>query len=212
MGSSDDTAGGRSTFMVEMTETANILNNATENSLVLMDEVGRGTSTFDGLSLAWSSAEHLAKNIQAYSLFATHYFEMTQLAEEHESVVNVHLSATEHEDRIIFLHNVLEGAASQSYGLQVAQLAGVPDSVIGKAKEKLSSLESTETSEPSEPITASNIATQATDSISEQNAFQSDMFAQEPSLIEKAFANLDPDELSPRQALDKLYELRRLIN
>ncbi|MGB0867651.1 MAG: DNA mismatch repair protein MutS, partial [Granulosicoccaceae bacterium] len=141
MGSSDDTAGGRSTFMVEMTETANILNNATAESLVLMDEVGRGTSTFDGLSLAWASAEHLAKASKAYTLFATHYFEMTALAEQHAQVDNVHLSATEHKDRLIFMHQVKPGAASQSYGLQVAQLAGVPGNVIQEAKQKLLELE-----------------------------------------------------------------------
>ncbi len=124
MGSSDDIAGGRSTFMVEMTETANILHNATEHSLVLMDEVGRGTSTFDGLSLAWATAEHLAKNIRCYTLFATHYFELTQLADDLEHAVNVHLTATEHDDSIVFLHNVHDGPASQSYGLQVAKLAG----------------------------------------------------------------------------------------
>jgi DNA mismatch repair protein MutS len=210
MGSSDDTAGGRSTFMVEMTETANILNNATSNSLVLMDEVGRGTSTFDGLSLAWSSAEHLARNIQAYSLFATHYFEMTQLADEHENVANVHLSATEHEDRIIFLHNVLEGAASQSYGLQVAQLAGVPSPVIANAKNKLSSLESVESasSVPQPNVNETNLAVSEISS----SAFQGDMFSSpEPTVVEKSLDELNPDDMTPKQALEKLYELKSLI-
>ncbi len=141
MGSSDDIAGGRSTFMVEMTETANILHNATEHSLVLMDEVGRGTSTFDGLSLAWATAEHLAKDIRCYTLFATHYFELTQLADDLEHAVNVHLTATEHDDSIVFLHNVHDGPASQSYGLQVAKLAGVPQDVIRNAKAQLAHLE-----------------------------------------------------------------------
>src|SRR5690606_21160644 len=141
MGSSDDVAGGRSTFMVEMTETANILHNATAQSLVLMDEVGRGTSTFDGLSLAWASAAHLAQNINAFTLFATHYFEMTALPEQFSNVVNVHLKATEHDERIIFLHAVEQGPASQSYGLQVAQLAGVPAKVIQAAKTQLQQLE-----------------------------------------------------------------------
>ena len=141
MGSSDDIAGGRSTFMVEMTETANILHNATEYSLVLMDEVGRGTSTFDGLSLAWATAEHLAREIRCYTLFATHYFELTQLADELQHAVNVHLTATEHDDSIVFLHNVHDGPASQSYGLQVAKLAGVPQDVIRNAKTQLSHLE-----------------------------------------------------------------------
>ncbi len=126
MGSSDDVAGGRSTFMVEMTETANILHHATENSLVLMDEVGRGTSTFDGLSLAWSCAEHLAQNTGAYTLFATHYFEMTQLTENNPGVVNVHLTATEHKDHIVFLHHVEDGPAEPELRLTSGKLAGVP--------------------------------------------------------------------------------------
>lgn len=141
IGSSDDLASGRSTFMVEMTETANILHNATQNSLILMDEIGRGTSTFDGLSIAWAVAEHLAKQTRAMTLFATHYFELTQLPEFAPSVANVHLSAKDHEDQIIFLHKILEGAASQSYGIQVAQLAGVPVNVIEQAKERLAQLE-----------------------------------------------------------------------
>jgi len=136
MGSSDDLAGGRSTFMVEMTETANILNNASKNSLVLMDEVGRGTSTFDGLSLAWAAVDYLAKELKCYVLFATHYFELTTLADQLENAANVHLTATEYEDDIVFLHKVHEGPASQSYGLQVAQLAGVPRGVISHAKLK----------------------------------------------------------------------------
>jgi len=141
IGAADDLAGGRSTFMVEMTETANILHNATENSLVLMDEVGRGTSTFDGLSLAWSCAHYLADNIKAFTLFATHYFELTSLPQECEGIVNVHLDAVEHGDHVVFLHAVQEGPASKSYGLQVAQLAGIPKIVIENAKEKLATLE-----------------------------------------------------------------------
>ncbi len=137
----DDLVGGRSTFMVEMTETANILHNATEKSLVLMDEIGRGTSTFDGLSLAWSCAVYLAQHIRAFTLFATHYFELTELPKEFSDIFNVHLDAVEHEDRIVFLHNVQEGPASKSYGLQVAQLAGIPKTVIEQAKQKLQTLE-----------------------------------------------------------------------
>ena len=136
IGASDDLASGRSTFMVEMSETANILHNATVNSLVLMDEIGRGTSTFDGLSLAWACADYLAKEIKAYTLFATHYFELTTLADEQKTITNVHLDAIEHGDKIIFMHAVKDGPASQSYGLQVASLAGVPRSVIEKAKNK----------------------------------------------------------------------------
>jgi len=141
IGASDDLASGRSTFMIEMTETANILHNATEKSLVLMDEIGRGTSTFDGLSLAWSCAVYLAQHIRAFTLFATHYFELTELPGEFSDIFNVHLDAVEHEDKIIFLHNVQEGPASKSYGLQVAQLAGIPRTVIEQAKLKLQTLE-----------------------------------------------------------------------
>jgi DNA mismatch repair protein MutS len=141
IGASDELASGRSTFMVEMTETATILHNATENSLVLMDEIGRGTSTFDGLSLAWACAAYLAEKIRAFTLFATHYFELTTLPEMIPNIANVHLTATEHNDKIILLHSVNAGPASQSYGIQVAQLAGVPQIVIQQAKQKLLELE-----------------------------------------------------------------------
>lgn len=136
------TASGRSTFMVEMTETANILHNATEHSPVLMDEIGRGTSTYDGLSLAWACAENLANKIKALTLFATHYFELTQLPEKMEGVANVHLDALEHGDTIAFMHSVQDGAASKSYGTAVAALAGVPKEVIKRARQKLRELES----------------------------------------------------------------------
>jgi DNA mismatch repair protein MutS len=193
MGSSDDTAGGRSTFMVEMTETANILHNATAQSLVLMDEVGRGTSTFDGLSLAYASAEHLAKKTAAFTLFATHYFEMTALPEHCKAARNVHLTATEHKDSIVFLHRVHEGPASKSYGIQVAQLAGVPKSVIARARQRLQALE--------ERNDSKKMAVNA--------PLQSDLFASlEPSLTEKRLSELDVDSLSPKQALELLYELK----
>jgi len=208
MGSSDDTAGGRSTFMVEMTETANILNNATKDSLVLMDEVGRGTSTFDGLSLAWSSAEHLAKQINAYCLFATHYFEMTQLVDDIPSTANVHLSATEHDDTIIFLHNVLEGAASQSYGLQVAKLAGVPEQVIKNAKIQLTKLEE-------QDLNSEKTTSQANGNekkyLEVSATHQSDLFAYHSSALETEFKKLSLDDLNPKQALDTLYALRELL-
>ena len=142
IGAADDLAGGRSTFMVEMTEAANILHNATARSLILMDEIGRGTSTFDGLSLAWAMAHHIAARIKSFTLFATHYFELTNLATEVEGCANVHLDATEHGDGIVFLHAVKEGPASRSYGLQVAQLAGVPRNVIAQARRYLEALES----------------------------------------------------------------------
>ncbi|WP_062264703.1 DNA mismatch repair protein MutS [Endozoicomonas arenosclerae] len=205
IGSSDDLAGGRSTFMVEMTETANILHNATSNSLVLMDEIGRGTSTFDGLSLAWACAHHLADSVKAFTLFATHYFELTQLPEECNSVANVHLNATEHDDRIVFLHSVQEGPASQSYGLQVAQLAGVPRNVVTQARSRLQQLE--EGSSDQTMLQASNHAT----TVCDDNPVQADMFAAtEPHPAVDAIKDLDPDNLSPRQALELLYDLKTM--
>ncbi len=202
MGSSDDIAGGRSTFMVEMTETANILNNATSSSLVLMDEVGRGTSTFDGLSLAWSAAEHLARHTHSFTLFATHYFEMTALPETLKNVANVHLTATEHEDSIIFLHSVHQGPASKSYGLQVAKLAGVPHSVINQAKQQLQKLEN-----------AANIPTKqkgkAVYEAASATFAQGDMFASlEPTETEKELLALDTDNMTPLAALTLLYKLK----
>ena len=194
IGSSDDLAGGRSTFMVEMTETANILHNATSESLVLMDEIGRGTSTFDGLSLAWACAQHLADSVRAFTLFATHYFELTHLPEQCNTVVNVHLNATEHDDRIVFLHAVQEGPASQSYGLQVAQLAGVPRQVIKQARRKLAILEQpAATSAPTVTV-------------------QSDLFAStEPHPAVELLESTDPDSMTPRQAMELLYTLRGLV-
>ncbi|WP_420390853.1 DNA mismatch repair protein MutS [Marinobacter sp.] len=216
MGSSDDIAGGRSTFMVEMTETANILHNATEYSLVLMDEVGRGTSTFDGLSLAWATAEHLAKHIRCYTLFATHYFELTQLADDLEHAVNVHLTATEHDDTIVFLHNVHDGPASQSYGLQVAKLAGVPQDVIRNAREQLSHLEGG--AAPTRPAADHTAMAPAEPEKQPRSArvsepvVQADMFASlEPSKVEECLADLDVDGLTPRDALNRLYELKELL-
>ncbi|MGB0722566.1 MAG: DNA mismatch repair protein MutS [Gammaproteobacteria bacterium] len=188
IGASDDLAGGRSTFMVEMTETADILNNASARSLVLMDEVGRGTSTFDGLSLAWAAAEHLATRLHSFTLFATHYFELTALATEHEAIANVHLDATEHGNGIVFLHAVKEGPANQSYGLQVAALAGVPHAVISMARNRLASLEQ---GSPNAPPPE-----------------QLGLFNPGPSALQQRLAETDPDSLSPRQALDLLYELK----
>jgi len=197
MGSSDDLAGGRSTFMVEMTETANIMHNATDRSLVLMDEVGRGTSTFDGLSLAWACAENLARETRAFTLFATHYFELTSLPEQAPSVFNVHLTAVEHNDHIVFLHEVKEGPASQSYGLQVAQLAGVPLQIIQQAKTKLLQLEQDVT-----------VAAQMT---TPPPPVQNDMFSAPTHKAVKELKKILPDELSPRQALDLLYTLKALV-
>ncbi|GAA0574472.1 DNA mismatch repair protein MutS [Halomonas salifodinae] len=197
IGSSDDLAGGRSTFMVEMTETANILHNASDQSLVLMDEIGRGTSTFDGLSLAWASAEHLTRT-RAFTLFATHYFEMTALAEQAEGVANVHLTAAEHKDGIVFMHRVEEGPASQSYGLQVAQLAGVPQGVIRRAREKLAQLEQQEVDQPRP----------AADGAA---PLQNDLFASAPHPLVEALEGLDVDDLSPRQALELLYQWKKRL-
>jgi len=196
IGSSDDLAGGRSTFMVEMTEAANILHNATEKSLVLVDEIGRGTSTFDGLALAYAIARHLLEKNRSYTLFATHYFELTRLNEEFQQLANVHLAAIEHQHTIVFLHAVNEGAASQSYGLQVAALAGVPNEVIRNAKKQLRALEQNSAA---------------------QNP-QGDLFAAVPDVPEpkehpvlSALRDMQPDELSPKAALEKLYSLKKLL-
>jgi DNA mismatch repair protein MutS len=197
IGSSDDLAGGRSTFMVEMTETANILHNASSNSLVLMDEIGRGTSTFDGLSLAWASAVHLASVLKAFTLFATHYFELTRLPEQYPQACNVHLDATEHNDNIVFLHSIQEGPASKSYGLQVAKLAGIPAPVLAAAKLQLAQLES---------------SSRQAASVAQVPVQQSELFAAPEHPAVEKLAALDPDNLSPREALELLYLLKKLAN
>ena len=199
IGASDDLASGRSTFMVEMTETANILHNATERSLVLMDEIGRGTSTYDGLSLAWASAEWLAKQLGSMTLFATHYFELTELPNQLPNLANVHLDAVEHGDSIAFMHAVQEGAASKSYGLAVAGLAGVPKAVIKQARTKLQQLEQLGNNGEGE-VKASGV------DIANQLSL-----IPEPSEVEEALSNIDPDNLSPRQALEELYRLKAIL-
>ena len=205
IGAADDLAGGRSTFMVEMTETANILHNATAQSLVLMDEIGRGTSTFDGLSLAWASAEYLAQKVAAFTLFATHYFELTTLPESLPSVANVHLDAVEHGDKIVFMHAVKEGPANQSYGLQVAALAGVPTEVIAKAKSKLYQLE--ENNIPANQPEGLHLKPE-----SEAPCQQFSLFANTaPHPAVETLKALNIDELSPRQALDTLYTLKQQL-
>ena len=198
IGASDDLAGGRSTFMVEMTETANILHNATDKSLVLLDEIGRGTSTFDGLSLAWAVAKQLLEKNRSYTLFATHYFELTRIIDEFKQAANVHLDAVEHGNNIVFMHKVEEGAANQSYGLQVAQLAGIPRSVVTAAKRKLIQLESSQRA---------------------HNTNQPDMFGTNleftPAIVHPAVAELEmiqPDDLTPKQALELLYKLKNIID
>lgn len=208
IGASDDLASGRSTFMVEMTEMANILHQATENSLVLIDEIGRGTSTYDGLSLAWACAEWLAKKTQSLTLFATHYFELTSLPSQLKGVANVHLDAREHQDSIVFMHSVQEGAASKSYGLAVAALAGVPKQVIQLAKQRLAHLEeiSLQTKEAHDNPQGDLLFgadLQETPQIQPLVVQQSD--------VEKALMSIDPDELTPRQALDELYRLKKLM-
>ena len=201
IGSSDDLAGGRSTFMVEMTETANILHNATGQSLVLMDEVGRGTSTFDGLSLAWASAVYIAERLKAYTLFATHYFELTALPERFSNISNVHLDASEHQDGIVFLHTVKPGPANQSYGLQVAQLAGVPLPVIAQAREKLHTLEHDSLLQVQEAPKHQKSGPQQTELFIEP--------AEHPVVNE--LKALNPDDLTARQALDLLYKLKQSL-
>ncbi len=198
IGASDDLAGGRSTFMLEMTETANILNNATDRSLVLMDEVGRGTSTFDGLSLAWACAAFIAAKIRAFTLFATHYFELTSLASEAPAVANVHVEAVEHGDRLVFLHSVKEGPANQSYGLQVAALAGIPKTVTMQARRYLTELE------------------RERDALRSYNSPQGELalFAPPPNARESAallaLRAVDPNALSPKDALDLLFQMKNL--
>jgi DNA mismatch repair protein MutS len=192
IGATDDLARGQSTFMVEMAETANILHHATERSLVLVDEIGRGTSTFDGLALAWAAADRLARVNRSFTLFATHYFELTRLPEELPNAANVHLDAVEHGHDIVFLHRVKDGAANQSYGLQVATLAGVPREVIAHARERLAQLEAMRPP-PAEP------------------SRQLPIFEPRPHPALEALAAVDPDAVTPKEALDKLYALKRLL-
>jgi DNA mismatch repair protein MutS len=195
IGASDDLAGGRSTFMVEMTETATILHNATEKSLVLMDEIGRGTSTFDGLSLAWAAAHYMGETARAFTMFATHYFELTALADELPNCRNVHLDATEHKGQLVFLHAVKAGPANQSYGLQVAALAGVPPQVIKRARAYLGTLESMRAAQG--------------DLAQAQLPFGAEA-PQADDALRQALDELDPDSMSPREALEALYRLKDL--
>ncbi|MBL8251220.1 MAG: DNA mismatch repair protein MutS, partial [Candidatus Competibacter sp.] len=197
IGASDDLASGRSTFMVEMSEAANILHNATPHSLVLIDEIGRGTSTFDGLALAWACAAHLAGAARAFTLFATHYFELTRLPDEHAGIANVHLDAVEHGERIVFRHRVQDGPASRSYGLQVAALAGVPPAVIQQARQRLRWLERQmlRREAPGRPAATPQLA----------------LFGEAVHPALAALAELDPDGLTPERALSELRRLKRLL-
>ena len=194
-----------------MTESAAILNGATEHSLVLMDEVGRGTSTFDGLALAWAIARHLIDTSRSFTLFATHYFELTQLPDSHPSAANVHLSAVEHKDSIVFLHAVQAGPASQSYGLQVAQLAGVPQPVIKAARKHLARLEAQalDATPQRDLFAAAGADPYAQEEEEEASAPLAALNAAQQALLD-AIADLDPDALTPRDALEQLYQLKRL--
>ena len=205
IGASDDLASGRSTFMVEMTEMANILHQATSQSLVLIDEIGRGTSTYDGLSLAWACAEWLAKKTRSLTLFATHYFELTVLPEQLSGTANVHLDAMEHDNTIVFMHAVQEGAASKSYGLAVAALAGVPQSVITLAKQKLKQLEKLSQQNADQRIQDLRIINQ---SQGELDLMETD---NSKNVVMEMLEKLDPDDLSPKQALAYLYQLKKLV-
>jgi DNA mismatch repair protein MutS len=212
IGAADDLAGGRSTFMVEMTEAAAILNDATPQSLVLMDEIGRGTSTFDGLALAWAIARHLLAHNGCHTLFATHYFELTQLPAEFPQAANVHLSAVEHGHGIVFLHAVNEGPANQSYGLQVAQLAGVPAAVIRAARKHLAHLEQQSAGQPAPQLdlfSAPLMLQDADDDHEDAAPAAPALSAAEQALLTRLRA-IDPNELRPRDALDLLYELHDL--
>lgn len=223
IGASDDLASGQSTFMVEMTEAAHILHNATEQSLVLMDEVGRGTSTYDGLSLASACAEHLCSQNKAMCLFATHYFELTELANRFSSIANVHLDAVEHNGRIVFMHQIKDGAANRSYGIQVAELAGLPSIALHTARARLAQLEQDSTDANDQPLqapSAANLAAEVpvTSELSaahiKQNSTETpqlDLFST-PSAVMNYVTKLEPDELSPREALQHLYELTALID
>jgi len=200
IGAADDLAGGHSTFMVEMAEAANILHNASEQSLVLVDEIGRGTSTFDGMALAWAVAEHLARRLRALTLFATHYFELTALAEQAASIANVHLSAVEHGERIVFLHRVEDGPASQSYGLQVAQLAGVPRVVVQQARRRLHELENRDAAERERDQPQLGLFAATAEPEPDPAATANDD-------VRERLATINPDDLTPREAHALLYEL-----
>jgi DNA mismatch repair protein MutS len=198
IGAGDDLARGQSTFMVEMSETSSILHHATAQSLVLMDEIGRGTSTYDGLALAEACARHLAATNRCYTLFATHYFELTTLAQPGSGIANVHLDAVEHADTLVFMHAVKDGPADRSFGLQVAALAGLPKSVVREARGRLAELEQRRDT-PAPVLTAQTLDTPQ----------QFGLFTPSSAALD-ALAAIDPDELTPKQALEALYRLKAL--
>jgi DNA mismatch repair protein MutS len=209
IGAADDLAGGRSTFMMEMIEAAAILSGSTDESLVLMDEIGRGTSTYDGLSLAWSIAHRLVGHNKALTLFATHYFEITRLPEENPAATNVHLAAAESAGGIVFLHEVRPGPASRSYGIQVAQRAGIPPAVIRRAARELARLEARGAPTPQLDLFSNALDEAEIEHFDGACGTRNDpLVAEADTALRAALAEIDPDQLSPREALDLLYRLR----
>jgi DNA mismatch repair protein MutS len=204
IGAADDIARNASTFMVEMLEIANILNNATPRSLVVLDEVGRGTSTFDGLALAWAIVEHLHESIRARSLFATHYHQLVDLADRHKGVCNMHVAVREWNDEIVFLHKLVEGGTDRSWGIHVARLAGVPRPVLERAKQVLSDVE--KDAEDLAPRLARGAKAKKDD------AQQLSLFAPRPSEVESEIKALDLDRVTPIEALMLLRELRSKLS
>jgi DNA mismatch repair protein MutS len=200
IGAADDLANAQSTFMMEMTEAAAILHTATDCSLVLMDEIGRGTSTFDGLALAGAIATHLHERNRAFTLFATHYFELTDFPSRHPRAINMHVSAAESGEQIVFLHAIEAGPASRSYGVQVAKLAGMPAGLVRQARAALEALE------------AERLGRQAQVDLFAAPAAADEATAPVPSRVEAALAALEPDRLAPREALEALYRLRALLD
>ncbi|NLB88980.1 MAG: DNA mismatch repair protein MutS, partial [Syntrophomonadaceae bacterium] len=194
VGASDDLAAGQSTFMLEMVEVANILNNATERSLIILDEIGRGTSTYDGLSIAKAVSEYILSNIKARTLFATHYHELTTLAEEYPNVVNLSVSVKETGDTVVFLKKVLPGKADKSYGIHVAKLAGIPMQVINRANEILNELEVTQEPEQKNQV------------------FQPNLFQEELPTFIQELKELNLDNMTPLEALSYLYKLKKEIS
>ena len=199
VGASDDLSSGRSTFMVEMSEAANILNNASDKSLVLIDEIGRGTSTYDGLALAWATAQYMASRLHAFTLFATHNFELTSLPDEIDEIANVHLDAVEHESEVVFLHTVRDGPANQSYGVQVAKLAGVPEPVLELARNRLANLEKPY----SNPMPQSDLFSATPEKQQARTNPPEDK-------LRERLNQIDPDELTPKDAITLMYEMKSL--
>jgi DNA mismatch repair protein MutS len=223
VGAADDLARGQSTFMVEMNETANILNNATDRSLIILDEIGRGTSTFDGISIAWAVAEYIHTKIRARTLFATHYHELTELALTMDRVKNYTVAIKEWNDQIIFLRRVVEGGADKSYGIQVARLAGLPEAVIQRAREVLANLEQAEFNDQGEPVAASKLGhgEGARGEGGEKNAKpgkaanvepQLGLFTSEAGLIFKEISDLDLDSMTPLDAMNTLHHLKKKVS